>query len=288
MLTDAKQGEGLEQMGLQEKDLVITDRGYAIWNNLKVVLVALAYFIFRLTWSNLPLETLDGQPFDICDWLRSLAEDQEVAETMVVAANDPQKRPLRLIAGRLPPEEAKRARERVRHQARQKKRKPHPNTLLAAGFCILLTNLSAMLFSAFQVLSLYRIRWQVEWCFRRWKSLCELKKLPAYPAKIAEPVLWAKLVIILLMQLRLSSLPWHEWWTSEEPAPVVSCLVRLTYIYICSIIRPSSALAKLLDNPTPFMRHLRSSRRKRPLQLAEAAQQLTELFAQLAPPVNAA
>lgn len=287
MLTDAKQREGLEQMGLQENDLVVTDRGYALWRNVKVVLAALAYFVFRLTWSNLPLQTLDGQPFDICDWLRSLAEDQEVAEITVAAANDPQKRPLRLIAGRLPPEKAKKARDRVRRQARKKKRKPHPNTLLAAGFCILLTNLPVMLFSALQVLSLYRIRWQVEWCFRRWKSLCELKKLPAYPAEIAEPVLWAKLIIILLMQLRLSSLSWYGWWKNAEPAPVISSLVKLTYLHTCNVIRPPSALTKLLDDLTPFMRHLRSSHRKRPLQLAEIAQQQSELFTQLVSYVNA-
>lgn len=57
------------------------------------------------------------------------------------------------------------------------------------------------------VLALYRIRWQVEWCFRHWKSLCHLDRLPAYPAGIVEPVLLAQLILILLMQQCLGHLP---------------------------------------------------------------------------------
>lgn len=88
------------------------------------------------------------------------------------------------------------------------------------------------------ILALYRIRWQIEWCFRRWKSLCRLDQLPAIPAAIAEPVLLAKLVLILLMQHCLGSLPWRDWWTDQAPAPVVSSLVQAGYAYVCILIHP--------------------------------------------------
>ncbi len=236
VLTDAHEGEGLDKVQLQAGDLVIADRNYGLWRHIVVVLEALAYFIVRLTWSNLPLQTLDGQPFDIIAWLQSLPESETAAEVTVVARDDPQRRPLRLIAGRLPPQKAEEARERVRREARKEKREPNPHTLLAAGFCILLTNLPALYCSALLVLTLYRIRWQIEWCFRRWKSLCHLDQLPACPAAIAEPILLAKLIIIFLMQQRLGPLPWNEWWAAEEPAPVVSSLVQLAYAYTGEII----------------------------------------------------
>ncbi len=283
MLTDAQAGEGLDKVQLQAGDLVIADRNYGLWRHIVVVLEALAYFIIRLTWSNWPLLTLDGQPFDLIAWLQSLPERETSAEITVVARDDPQRRPLRLIAGRLPPQKAEEARQRVRRQARDEKREPHPSTLLATGFCILLTNLPAQSCPTLVILALYRIRWQVEWCFRRWKSLCHLDQLPAYPAAIAEVVLLAKLIIIFLMQQRLGPLPWNEWWAAEEPAPVVSSLVQLAYAYTGEIIRPVSALLKLLENPTPFMRYLRSCGRKRPLQLAAAARQLVELFTNQSP-----
>jgi len=283
-LTDEHTGEGLDDAGLQAGDLVIADRAHGIWRTIQVALEALAYFIIRLTWSNLPLLDLEGQPFDLIAWLRNLPQTTDRAEITVIAANDPEQRPLRLAAGRLPPDKAQERQEAVRRQARKEKRPVNPNTLLAAGFCILLTNLPATTWSLSTVLAFYRIRWQIEWCFRRWKSLCHLDELPAYPAPIAKPVLLAKLIIILLMQQRLGALPWSDWWAGEEPAPVVSPVVKMVYDYLCEIIRPSAVVLQVLENPTPFLRHLRSSRRKRPLQLADAAQRFTGLLPGFSPP----
>ena len=277
-ITDEKTGEGLGDAGLQAGDLVIADRAHGIWTTIAVALEALAYFIIRLTWSNLPLQKPDGTPFDLIAWLQSLSDEQEWAEAIVVIRDDPQQRPVRLVAGRLPPDKATEARENVRRQARKDKREPKAETLLAAGFCIVLTNLPAATWPVLQVLALYRLRWQIEWCFRRWKSLCHLTTLPAYPAEIAKPVLLAKLIIILLMQQRLGYLPWRDWCTAQEPMPVVSAVVQMTYCRLCEIIRPSAVIDQLLEDPAPFLRHLRSSRRKRPLQLVEAARRFAGLL----------
>lgn len=282
-LTDPHTGEGLDDAGLQADDLVVADRAHGIWPTISVVLEAMAYFIIRLTWSNLPLQTLDGDPFDLIAWLQALPASQTDAVVMVMAVNDPKQRPFRLVAGRLPPDKAAEARDKVRRQARQNKRAAHPNTLVAAGFCLLLTNLPATTWPTGSVLACYRIRWQIEWCFRRWKSLCQLDVLPAYPAQIAEPVLLAKLIIILLMQHRLAYLPWQEWWADQEPAPVVSPIVQMTYQRLCEIIRPVAIIDQLLSDPKPFLRHLRSSRRKRPLQLAEATRRFAGLLVGLSP-----
>jgi hypothetical protein len=284
-MTDAHTGEGLADAGIQPGDLVLADRAYGIWREIRVVLDALAYLVIRLTWSNLPLRTLEGQSFDLPTWLRSIPENQRMAEVVVYAADDPQQRPLRLVAGRVPPEKAKETREAVYRRARKKKRSPHRNTLLVAGFVVLLTNLPTHAWPTQTILAWYRVRWQVEWCFRRWKSLCCLDQLPAYPAPIAEPVLLAKIIIILLMQQRLGTLPWADWWTnSHEPVPVVSTVVQLAYARVCDLIRPTDVIDQLLQNPGPLLRHLRSSRRARPLQLTDALQQLRNLFA--SPPVS--
>lgn len=276
LLTGAHEGEGLDKLSLQEGDLVIADRAYGLWRHIQYALDALAFFLVRLSWCNLPLLTPDAQPFDLVSWLRSLPEATPVAEVTVLAAADPQRRPLRLVAGRLPPPKAQEARKRVRRQATKEKRSPHPNTLFTAGFCLLLTNLPAASVTPALVLTLYRLRWQIEWCFRRWKSLCHLGQLPAYPAAIAEVVLLAKLFLILLLHQHLDPLPWEAWWAAAEPAPVVSSLMQLAYASLCESIRPVAVLSKLFEDPTPFMRYLRSCRRKRPLQLAAAARCLLE------------
>jgi hypothetical protein len=277
--TDAHTGEGLADAGIRAGDLVLADRAYGIWREIQIVLDAVAYLVIRLTWSNLPLCRLDGQRFDLPAWLRNIPENQQMAEVAVYAAGDSDRRALRLVAGRVPPEKAKEARDAVYRRAHKKKRSPHANTLLVAGFCVLLTNLPVHTWPMWTVLAWYRVRWQVEWCFRRWKNLCHLDQLPAYPAQIAEPVLLAKVIIVLLMQQRLGVLPWTDWWTDpHEPAPVVSTVVQLAYARTCELIRPTAVIDQLLQNPTPLLRHLRSSRRKRSLQLRDTLQQLGNLF----------
>jgi len=68
--------------------------------------------------------------------------------------------------------------------------------------------LPAKTWLAEETLHLYRVRWQVEWCFRRWKTLCELKRLPAHPSTIAQVVLQAKVVSIRLLHHRLEGAPY--------------------------------------------------------------------------------
>jgi hypothetical protein len=128
--------------------------------------------------------------------------------------------PCAFFAGRLPKEAADRARARVRKATRRKGRTPDKRTLLAAGFCLLVTSLPAEQWPAEELLALYRVRWQVEWCIRLWKNLCELKRLPAYQAPIAAEVLKAKLVLILLLQQRSFSDRFALAWVSmRDRAP---------------------------------------------------------------------
>jgi hypothetical protein len=271
-LSDEHQSEGLASTDLQADDLVVGDRSYGLWRTIKLILAASAFFIFRFTWSNLPLRHLSGQAFDLIEWLKALPADQFQAEISLTVAADPLKRPVRLVVGRLPKEKAKEARQTARRQAQKKQHQVQPQTLIAAGFCLLLTNLPVLSWPTASVLALYRLRWQIEWCFRRWKSLCQLEQLPAYPAKIAKPVLLAKLILILLLQQRLGQLPWVEWWTGPQPAPTISAFVQMTYDRLRQIIRPAALLDLLLEDPTSFLRQLRASRRRRPVQLIELFQ----------------
>jgi hypothetical protein len=287
VLTDAHGGEHMRQVDLQAEDIVLADRGYGVWSNMECVFEAYADAVFRIAWNTFPLVFQEnGQQVDLTAWLKSLSPTTTTAEKAVAARDDPQRRLLRLIAGRLPQEAADRARAKIRKAARRKGRTPNRHTLLAAGFCILITTLPAARWPAEELLALYRVRWQVEWCIRRWKSLCELKRLPAYPASIAEEVLKAKLVLILLLHQRLArlDLPWRQWWAGEILPPVISTLMVSLYRHLCETVRPAAALKRLLENPQRYLRHLCSSQRKQPLQWADAAHRWFHRPAQEAAP----
>ena len=266
-VTGPEQGEGFEQVQLQPRDLVIADRGYGAWRHILVALVKGAFFLIRIPWTTLRLQTAEGQPFDLIKWLKRIpAEDGVVQEVTVTLADDPQQRVFRVVAGRIPQEKVTKAKAKVRKQAKKKRREPHPHTLLAAEFCIVITNLPATV-SATTVLELYSIRWQIEWSFRRWKSLWELDNLPSRPAKIAYPVLLAKILIVLLLQQQIAPAVRTLWMQKGKTPPAISRLARLGYLAFFYTLIPPNALYRILKNPLAFTRHLRLSKRKRPSQL---------------------
>jgi hypothetical protein len=269
-VSDSHTGEGVSDAGLQADDLVIADRAYGLWSAIEIALNAFAFFIFRLTWSNLPLLRPDGQPFDPVAWLDTWPENQMAAEMAVCLSDDPQQRRFRLVAGRLPADKAKEAQDKVRKKAKEEKREVNPKTLLAASFCLLLTNLPVSLWSTALVLAAYRIRWQIEWTFRRWKDLCLLDHLPAFPSALAEPVLLAKLLLILILQRQVALLPWSDWLAEHDTPPTLSPIVKAIFDHLLELIRPTHLILQFLDDPTPFLKLLRSAKRKRPLQLAAA------------------
>ncbi len=62
----------------------------------------------------------------------------------------------------------------------------------------LCTNLPRTPFSTSLVTQLYRFRWQIELCFKEWKSYANLHKFDTANAHIAEGLIWASLCAAIL------------------------------------------------------------------------------------------
>ncbi|GAB3039774.1 IS4 family transposase [Bowmanella dokdonensis] len=64
-----------------------------------------------------------------------------------------------------------------------------------------MTNLSTEQFSAEQVMKLYRLRWQIELLFKEWKSHNNLHKFNTRQRYLAEGLIWASLLSLLVKRL---------------------------------------------------------------------------------------
>ena len=76
---------------------------------------------------------------------------------------------------------------------------------------IVFTTFPAADFSTAEVLEWYRLRWQVELVFKRFKSLAELGHWPKHDADSAKAWLYGKLLALLVEQLighASASFPW--------------------------------------------------------------------------------
>jgi len=104
--------------------------------------------------------------------------------------------PGRLIAYRLPDEAVERARQRLR---REKGSEPSARTLEAAKYVLLFTTAVRARLDAGRCLRGYRLRWQIELQFKRWKSLCGFDLLPNWRDDTTLAWLYAKVLLGALL-----------------------------------------------------------------------------------------
>ena len=185
-----------------------------------------------------------GGRFDVIAWLQAAfaIPTTTITETTVWLSTTLGRFPVRLIAKALPQEMADHARQRARTRAKKQGRTLRDETLYACGFMLLLTNLPAAQWTAAQVLDLYRLRWQVEVLFHRWKSLLSLAHLRAHDPRMVQTYLLAKLLLIVMCDAFshtvMSQVP--DWFISSERPVSPWRLTALAYQHVRHVILSSS------------------------------------------------
>lgn len=208
-LSDGRGAESLKRFTFLPGEIVLADRGYARPRDLRPVLTAGAHLIVRIGWNSLRLCAPDGAPFDLFAQLRAQVAAQgehRVAVDEGGAAPDGLLG-LRLVAWRKGPKEAAEARVRLRKEAARRGKVPDPRSLEAADYVLLLTSLPAETFPAADILDLYRLRWQIELAFKRFKSIAGLDDLPAKKPQLAKAWIYARLIAILLAERTAGEIP---------------------------------------------------------------------------------
>jgi hypothetical protein len=200
-LTDVHGGESLKRFTFRPGDIVLADRGYARPRDLRPVIEAGANLIVRTGWNSLRLLTAQGAVFDLFAKLRTMKTAYADAK-VYLDEGVPEVEPLalRLVIRRKTKEQARKAQQELVKDARKRGREPDPKSLEAARFLLLLTSLPAGELTAATVANLYRLRWQIELAFKRYKSLAGLDELTAKTPRLARSWIHAKLILALLAE----------------------------------------------------------------------------------------
>lgn len=277
-ITDVSGGETLKRHASEAGEISVADRGYAHRKGLGTIFAALAYIVVRITWQNLPLETADGQKFDLMRWLR--AQSRHPCETSVWVVTPEGRFGVRLVARRLPEDRAEEARRRARKASRKKGRTPSKETLFAAGYVLLVANLPAVTWTTEQVLALYCLRWQVELLFKRLKSILHLDRLRTKDPVLAQVYLLGKLVGALLLEEWTADLAASDVaaWFEDTVRPVSPWRwMSLWADMLRHAIRGQVTLSLLIAALPHLARYLCDAPRKRRQQATFARQWLNSL-----------
>jgi len=225
-LTAARNGECLNRHTISEGEIILGDRAYSTPAGIAHVLNAQAHMVLRTRWT-LPLESSGGTRLNMIDLFETLDRD-EIGDWSVRMPHDGRKYPLRLVAIRKSREATEKAQQALRREARKKHRSLKKETLRAAGFIAVVTDLSPEELSCSQILELYRMRWQIELSFKRLKSILGFKRLRAKDKDLCQTYLLAKilgaLVIDELSGQALDFFPWGFRLPAPAAEPVESPL----------------------------------------------------------------
>lgn len=222
-VTDRSGGESLTRFQISRGELAVADRAYATRRGFASVLAAGGHFLVRFAWSNVPLETSDGAPFDLLAWLRSLPDATSCEAAVRIRLPNRSTAPVRVLACRKTEVAAERAREKLLRNASKQGQKMDPRSVEAAGYVFLLTSVPVDQLSAAAGLDLYRFRWQIEICFKHLKSLVSLDSLAAKDPRLSVTFIAAKLLGALVIEdftaRYVSFFPWG--YSTARPADLL-------------------------------------------------------------------
>ena len=201
-VTDESGGETFCRYQWNAGELAVGDRAYCGTRGVLHVVNSGADVLVRYRLGGLPLLDDKDNDIDVLAKARAVALG-DVLDIDVRVPGLERDIEGRLIVMRLPPDAAERGRQRVRNENGPS---ASEQTLEAAGYVILFTTAARSRLDAERCLQGYRLRWQIELQFKRWKSLCNFDGLPNQRDDTILSWLYGKVLLGALLD-RMASIP---------------------------------------------------------------------------------
>jgi hypothetical protein len=214
-------GESFAQFPIQEGDYLLADRGYSTANGIQYATAQKAFVTVRVNTATLPLCERNGSSFNLLKAVTSI-EHAGGSKSWEVAVGDKKQSWVkgRLCVVRKSEEAIKLAHAKIKRKASKNGHETKPETWEYAKYIILFTTFPEDEFSAPDVLEWYRIRWQVELVFKRFKSLAQLGHLPKHDEESSKAWLYGKLFVALIVEKLIghacSISPWGYFLEKQQ------------------------------------------------------------------------
>lgn len=219
-------GESLSPIPVQAGDCLLADRGYSSARGIHQVVSQGADVILRLNPRAIRVLDSEGQLFPWTEALQGIAGPGEIKQWQgCISLRDDTLVPGRICVIAKSQQATQRACKKLRKKAYEQRIALEADTLLYAGYILTFTTLAETELSAWQVLEWYRLRWQIELVFKRFKQIVQLGHLPKNDPQSARAWLYGKMLVALLVEKLLaharSVSPWgYPLHANPPPQPV--------------------------------------------------------------------
>jgi Transposase DDE domain len=292
VISDMKLAESVMNFQLQKGAVYVQDSAYGYRKEVAVIDDAGAYTVNAFYPKTFPLEDGEGNAIDLLAWLKRFrAKPGAIKQLSAFFWQDKKRYAVRIVALRRTPEQKKRDVEKKR-KAGSTQRHPQKEALYFANWLLVLTTLPEKDWTAQEILSLYRARWQIEIFFKRLKQLLGKHQLRAKTEKTAKATMASLLVSWVLQQeiaqemRKILEGMYNDLGEEEEQTKRNE--ERITYVLNEWIMQQTSMslfrqyvqgpLRKqdLLERLPQLERHFRDSPRKRTHEWTRAMQSLVD------------
>ena len=216
-------GEDLGRFRFQRGELVLADAGYSRPSGIAKVVEQGADLCVRLNRRTLPLRDEKDRVFPLGKKLKTLRRAGDTSEWRVWVPSGEQRISGRICVVRKSEEAIERAHRRLVRKQQVGKGSDTPENRAYACYVLVFTTLPKNRASTKQVLECYRLRWQIELTFKRFKSLVQLGHIPKHDDQSSRAWLYGKLFVALLSQklIRVGSAvsPWGYYLPEEATGP---------------------------------------------------------------------
>jgi hypothetical protein len=207
-------GETLSRYKARPGEHLIADRGYSTAQGIHAIAATGADVTVRLNPQNVVLRSPDGRAFGLAARLSRVTETNQVAQ-WAVSVSDAKGR--NKVAGRLCVLRKTRAaieiaRRKIRKDAAKRGTEVNDATWRNCEYVMVFTTAPATAMGAVEALDLYRVRWQIELAFKRFKQLAALGHLPKRDAASCRSWFYAKLLAVLLTEKLLDAAESFSPW----------------------------------------------------------------------------
>jgi len=187
--------------------LRITDLGYFNVSVFAALVQGGVHFLSRLQFATKVMRR-EGDAVEILPWLGQ--QPGPLVDQLILLGKE-QRLPCRLIAWRLPEEQANRRRQKLRKEALSKRgQEPSAARMAWCDWTILVTSVPEELLTPPEAVVMYRARWQIELLFKRWKSQ-DLVAVLSGSTEVRQMVrVWSRLLAAVVQHWLVVSCSWGD------------------------------------------------------------------------------
>ena len=216
IITSQTQGETLKNFNLGSKTIVIGDRAYATLSGIEYCLGNQTDFVLRIRNNPFKLFDKNGTEVLISSLLRNISEKS--SDFILYYKCDNQLKPLRFCAVKKTADEIAVEEKRLKRIESKHQTNFSDDTKFTHKYFFVVTSLDES-FTSDEILRLYKLRWQVEMVFKRYKSILNLGSIPTKTDVSGKVWLNCKMLVALLIEKLMSKVDF-------SPTECVSKLVE--------------------------------------------------------------